>query len=212
MIIKIVELFSSIQGEGRYCGVPAFFIRLSGCTRNCFWCDSKYHTQGKEWEVEELVELILKEQPLFIVWTGGEPLAQFPAILEVLKNLERDSDGYIIDNHLETNGDLIGELIPFEMLSVFDYICCSPKDVKVAKMISAYVEYQHPELDIKVVTDLQKINSDLLEYATTLMPLTTPDSLRNGLIKRNVWDYCVAHNLKYSPRLHIDVWGNKKGV
>lgn len=45
--IKISEVFPSIQGEGPYAGIPMLFIRVSGCTRACPWCDTKYHTKGQ---------------------------------------------------------------------------------------------------------------------------------------------------------------------
>ena len=58
MKLKISETFESIQGEGRYAGVPSLFIRTSGCNLRCWWCDTPYtshHPEGGMIEVGALV-------------------------------------------------------------------------------------------------------------------------------------------------------------
>jgi putative chitinase len=56
--MRVNEIFCSIQGEGKYAGCPAIFIRLSGCTRKCSFCDTKYHTNGKEMSVEDVPDYL----------------------------------------------------------------------------------------------------------------------------------------------------------
>ena len=53
--MKINEIFESVQGEGRAQGKPVIFIRLSGCTRKCDFCDTTYHTKYTEMSPEELI-------------------------------------------------------------------------------------------------------------------------------------------------------------
>jgi len=202
--MKISEIFPSIQGEGTSQGYPVLFIRTSGCTRNCDFCDTKYHKEGKELSVKEVVAQINKSNLDTVVWTGGEPLLQIKEIEEVIYSTNKLYD-------LETNGDLILTKKYLNDLNVlFDYICVSPKSLEVAKRIHSFSLSFN--LDIKVVTDLDKVNVNLIKYATTLMPLTTNGKKETNLIQRRVWNYCVNHNLFYSARMHVNVWGViKKG-
>jgi len=195
--MKINEMFSSLQGEGMYNGFPVIFLRLSKCTRACSYCDTKYHKNGVETNINELIRKIKKFRRKTIVWTGGEPTLQIGEIYTVIKLLGKD---YI--HHIETNGDMIVNY------DYFDYVCFSPKDEKTAKYIYERV-YDNLNFDIKVVTDL-KINKKLIKYATMLMPLTTNNKKKDFETKQKVWNYCNKNNYKYSPRLHVDVWGTKK--
>ena len=94
------EIFESIQGEGRYAGMPALFIRLSGCNRNCEWCDTKYHNEGKEMAIHEVVNEIKKSHRDLVVWTGGEPCLQKHHVWLVLDNATD------VKHHIETNGTI----------------------------------------------------------------------------------------------------------
>jgi len=202
--MKISEIFPSIQGEGTSQGYPVLFIRTSGCTRNCDFCDTKYHKEGKELSVKEVVAQINKSNLDTVVWTGGEPLLQLKEIQEVIYSTNKLHD-------LETNGDLIlTKKYLNDLNALFDCICISPKSLEVAERThSLSLSFN---TDIKVVTDLYKVNVGLVKYATTLMPLTTNDKEETNLIQRRVWDYCVNHNLFYSARMHVNVWGViKKG-
>ena len=113
---KVSEIFYSIQGEGRHTGMPAVFLRLSGCTMGCEWCDTKYaFTDGKEMNNLEVLVELSKYPCKTVVVTGGEPTEQdLPALISVLK-----SAGHVV--HIETNGahdcDVSGA----------DFVCVSPK-------------------------------------------------------------------------------------
>lgn len=195
--MKVCEIFESIQGEGRYTGVPALFIRLSGCTRNCVWCDSKYHKEGKEMSVDQIIDIINKSKLDVVIWSGGEPMIQKMDIISVIVG----SKG--VSHNLETNGDLLEE----DDILYFDHVCISPKDKKFLSGISWIKDKSYIKVvTVKVVTDLV-VNKDLIPYATMLMPLTVCDDGENIVIRRNVWNYCVEHNIRYSPRLHVEVWG-----
>jgi len=214
--MRIVEMFEGIQGEGRYVGHPALFIRLEGCNLNCPWCDTKYAMNLKEGDyknidVRELIGKIMMQPLDMIVWTGGEPMMQYDEIAWVLKTLERR--GVNIINCLETNGLLALQSMCIDAHKLFDYICFSPKDKKTAEDLSKLAEITiGVPYDIKIVTDLDKIGTDLISCATMLMPLTTFDKKKDEEIKKKVWNYCIKANIKYSPRLHVDVWGKKRGV
>jgi hypothetical protein len=57
-----------------------------------------------------------------------------------------------------------------------------------------------------------KTNRDLIVAATLLMPLTTGNTKKDLQTQKDVWNYCVDNDIKYSPRIHRDVWGTKMGV
>lgn len=198
--IKVNEIFPSIQGEGRYIGVPSLFIRLSGCDKRCKWCDTEFLT-GKEYEIADLSYIISQTKQDQIVWTGGEPTLQLDNIVKVIGDLRVMSK----EHHLESNGYRVDE-----MVNHFDYRCFSPKNLKDA----IKVKESGRAHDIKVVTDLESVNMDLISYATMLMPLSTFDEVKDKdkEIKQKVWNYCVEHNIRYTPRTHVEVWGKKRGV
>lgn len=110
---KIVEIFRSIQGEGKYAGVPQVFIRFAGCNLNCSWCDSSHardvHAPGVlEYSPEDLWHAI---EDIWlgchsVVLTGGEPLMQVGFIKAFVPILR----AHKVAVFLETNGTLPGEL------------------------------------------------------------------------------------------------------
>ena len=210
--MKISEIFTSIQGEGRYQGTPVVFVRTSGCNRKCGFCDSKYHEIYQEYTVKELIKELEKFNVETIVWTGGEPLTQIKEIKEVIYKTN-------FYHHIETNGDLIevkrnGVFVgDYNLEIIFDYICISPKEISTAKNLINIPQYYPKEyFDIKIVTDLATVGVDMLKFATSLMPLTVYNDIKDQEIRQKVWNYCVDKNLHYSGRMHVGVWGQKKGV
>lgn len=115
-----MEMFNSLQGEGRYQGQSAFFIRLAGCDVGCVWCDVKdswERDKHPEFTVEEILAEVKKYGSRIVVVTGGEPLLwDCTDLTNALKNA-----GY--RTHLETSGStaLSGE---------WNWICLSPKKFK----------------------------------------------------------------------------------
>lgn len=76
-MLKIREIFYSLQGEARDAGKPTVFIRLTGCPLRCVYCDSEYAFYGGEWmHIEEVMEQVAAHGTDYVCVTGGEPLAQ----------------------------------------------------------------------------------------------------------------------------------------
>jgi 7-carboxy-7-deazaguanine synthase len=76
-MLKINELFHSLQGEARDAGKPTVFIRLTGCPLRCVYCDSEYAFHGGEWmHIDQILEETAAYQSKYVCVTGGEPLAQ----------------------------------------------------------------------------------------------------------------------------------------
>jgi len=103
MTVNIVEIFYSIQGEGKYLGSPMVFVRLAGCDVGCAWCDTD-HALREELSTEEAVQRIqsLALPGSFVSLTGGEPLLQADA-LKVMLPVLKEAGMRIF---LETNGIL----------------------------------------------------------------------------------------------------------
>ena len=106
MTIKLVEIFSSIQGEGKYLGSPTVFVRLAGCDVGCAWCDTDRSVR-EELSVEQTLERIsaVYLSGSFVSITGGEPLLQVDALKALLPILK----GKGMPVFLETNGILYRE-------------------------------------------------------------------------------------------------------
>ncbi|MDE6715875.1 MAG: 7-carboxy-7-deazaguanine synthase QueE, partial [Muribaculaceae bacterium] len=112
---KINEIFYSLQGEGHHTGVPAIFIRFSGCNLNCNFCDT-HHNHGKKLGVDDIIAEISKyPQAHLIVLTGGEPSLYIDS--DLLHAIKQHTDAMIA---IETNGT---HTIPPEV----DWITLSPK-------------------------------------------------------------------------------------
>jgi len=110
MIGRISEIFTSVQGEGIYAGIPMVFVRFSGCNLKCDYCDtplSRPAVAGKIQTVAEIIEDIEKElesakKVSIISFTGGEPLMHAEIISEIIPHFKKRS----IKTYLDTNGTL----------------------------------------------------------------------------------------------------------
>ena len=106
MEYKVVEKFVSINGEGKYAGQLAVFIRFQGCNLNCSYCDTDWANRadaGYEFMTEDEIYGYIKEQGVRnVTLTGGEPLIQ-PGIGELLGKLSADESLRI---EIETNGSV----------------------------------------------------------------------------------------------------------
>ena len=76
-MLKITEIFHSLQGEALQAGLPTVFIRLTGCPLRCTYCDSEYAFYGGEWmHFDDILNEVRRHQTPYVCVTGGEPLAQ----------------------------------------------------------------------------------------------------------------------------------------
>lgn len=77
-ILRISEIFTSIQGEGRDAGRPMQFVRLAGCNLKCIYCDTKFakNSTPTDYKTSELIEILNERSDLPVYVTGGEPLIQ----------------------------------------------------------------------------------------------------------------------------------------
>jgi len=100
--VKICEIFTSIQGESSYAGLPCTFIRLTGCNLRCTYCDTTYaYADGSERAAEEIMSVVRDSGVKLVEITGGEPLLQ-PDVYALIERM-LDS-GYTV--LIETNGSM----------------------------------------------------------------------------------------------------------
>jgi 7-carboxy-7-deazaguanine synthase len=76
-LLKVTEIFHSLQGEALQAGLPTVFIRLTGCPLRCVYCDSAYAFHGGKWlHIDEILAEVRRYDASYVCVTGGEPLAQ----------------------------------------------------------------------------------------------------------------------------------------
>jgi 7-carboxy-7-deazaguanine synthase len=119
---KIIEMFSSIQGEGLYAGQVQTFARFYGCNIRCGFCDESWKNKFKEYSIQRFIDSAVKENNRVISLTGGEPLLQTDFLKEALPKLKKK--GFII--YLETNGMLKNKL-----LEIIDFLDIISMDIKL---------------------------------------------------------------------------------
>lgn len=112
----LVEIFDSLQGEGRNTGRPVTFIRFAGCNLNCPWCDTEVKKRFSL-SREEILAEVKSRKPKSAILTGGEPTIQ-KEMVELVRLLK--GEGYWVG--VETNGTNAAE-----WLKEVDYVACSPK-------------------------------------------------------------------------------------
>lgn len=119
--MQVTEIYSSIQGESSFAGLPCIFVRLTGCNLRCTWCDSEYTFEGGQRMTPEEVETQVRGlAPVKLVEiTGGEPMLQEKAVLELMRRLL--ASGYTI--LLETSGERPLARVPKEVVKVVDVKC-----------------------------------------------------------------------------------------
>jgi 7-carboxy-7-deazaguanine synthase len=118
-MLRLCEIFHSIQGESTHAGLPCVFVRLSGCNLRCRWCDTAYAFHGgREMTVAEVVAEVERHGCPLVEVTGGEPLLQ-PEAVPLMEELLRRGRRVL----LETGGSLPIEGVPEGVLRIVDVKC-----------------------------------------------------------------------------------------
>src|ERR1041384_283692 len=117
--MRITEIFFSVQGESTHVGKPCVFVRLTGCSLRCIWCDTKYsYFGGKEMALDSVVAEVGKYPAKLVEVTGGEPLEQeetYPLLQMLLEG------GYTV--MLETGGHVRIDRVPASVIKIIDIKC-----------------------------------------------------------------------------------------
>lgn len=217
--LKFASIFSTIQGEGSNCGKLTTFIRLytEECFPNgsfCSFCDTiGKSTYENNLSLSDVESYLIEHEPRMVTITGGEPFAvDFDKLIELLEICNKHCE-YI---EIETNGSYLCDMPTNQKYTLytsidrfnispklkssgveFDYTKIHETPISIFKFVIGEDTF---EQDIKEIESWDKISKE----AIWLMPIT-PSS---KLFKRKLFDYCVKNKYNYSPRIHIDIFGD----
>ncbi|MGA7722913.1 MAG: radical SAM protein [Ignavibacteriaceae bacterium] len=149
-MLKVNEIYHSIQGESTKAGLPCIFIRLTYCNLRCTYCDTAYaFYDGREMNIEEILAEVRKFECKLIEITGGEPLVQKES-LELMKSLS--DEGFEV--MLETGGSLPIQDIDKRVKIIMDLKC--PSSGMLKKNLYNNIKYLKPEDEVKFVIETRE--------------------------------------------------------
>lgn len=232
----ISETFYSLQGEGVLTGVPSFFIRTSGCNLRCAWCDTPYASwrpEGTERPVADLVSEAQLHPGRHAVLTGGEPMIapELPALAAALR-----AAGFHIT--IETAGTVAPPAgLACDLASISPKLSNStpaPDSPAGAGWVARHeATRRRPEvlrawLDAGYAYQLKFVAAapaDLDEIAACVAGIDRPVPPANILLmpeartvetmrERAAWlgEACKARGWRYAHRLHVELYGNRRGT
>ena len=229
----ISEIFYSIQGEGELTGVPSVFVRSSGCNLRCAWCDTPYASWNPEGDLRTVPQILAEVQKhqaaRHVVLTGGEPMVakDIRLLAKEIKTL-----GHHIT--IETAATVAPQGIACDLASLSPKLLNSAPDAQEhgawrkkheatrwqPDVVRAWVDqypYQfkfvvsRPEDIEELEHMLAALRREIPRHKVLLMPeATTLDKMRG----RAGWlgELCKTRGYRYAHRLHIELYGNKRGT
>jgi 7-carboxy-7-deazaguanine synthase len=227
--MKISEIFYSIQGEGSLVGVPSVFVRTSGCNLRCTWCDTPYTSwspEGQEFSIAQILEAVAQFHASHIVLTGGEPMIA-PQVVSLTGQLR--SAGMHIT--IETAGTVHAPVI-CDLMSISPKLSNSTpieRDggrwaaqhdrLRFQPDILRRLTSEYPfQLKFVISSEADLPEIEMIRETCSAEPshvILMPEGItREVLHERALWitEICKARGYRFSPRLHVDIWGNKRGV
>lgn len=229
--MRIAEIFHSIQGEGELTGVPSVFIRTSGCNLRCQWCDTRYASwepEGAELSEASILERVAEHPVRHVVLTGGEPMVArgIHALAAALR-----AGGYHIT--IETAATVPPEGIACDLASLSPKLAHSQPTTlgpgwaekhealrRQPAVLRQWIEYSDFQLKfvLESEADLEEMEGLLAETGTEIPPwkvqLMPQGITRELLLARQsaLLDLCKKRGYRYCARLHIDLFGNRRGT
>ena len=226
----ISEIFHTLQGEGRYTGVPCIFVRTSGCNLRCSWCDTPYtswNPEGRQMSVAAIVaETAAWSAVPCAVITGGEPLLQkdLAPLVDALRERGHHTT-------IETAGTVFQPEVRPDLFSLSPKLANSTPDPVHAAERTLHLRNNSFEplprflesgIDLQFKFVLQDAQ-DTAEVVRLVEELSIPRHrvflMPEGvegkqLRERGRWvaEICKREGFSYSGRLHIDLWGNTRGT
>ena len=206
-MLKVNEIFYSIQGESSFAGLPCVFVRLTGCNLRCCWCDTAYaYEEGREKSAEEILALIREYPCRLVEITGGEPLLQkdTPGLARLL--LDR---GYSV--LVETNGSQNIDSLDSRCVRIMDIKCPSSRESEnndvanlerltardeVKFVIGSREDYDYAKSFLPKLPGSIKIKNI---HFSPLYGIMTPVMLAGWMLEDSV-------RARLSPQLHKVIW------
>ena len=227
--MKIAEIFYSIQGEGGLVGTPSVFVRTSGCNLRCAWCDTPYTSwapEGSDRTVPSIVTEVRGYRAAHVVITGGEPLIS-PGIVELTEQF-REAGLHIT---IETAGTVF-QPVACDLMSISPKLANSTPVEReggrwasqherlrfqpgVLRLLMAACDYQL-KFVIASPEDLPEVEAIVCEVgADRAKVVLMPEGIEPSVLRdRSLWLVEIAkrEGFRFSPRLHVDLYGNRRGV
>jgi 7-carboxy-7-deazaguanine synthase len=226
--LKVSESFESLQGEGVSAGAPAFFLRLAQCNLHCTWCDTKYtwdferyryEDEVRERSVADTAQLVNASRTRRLVLTGGEPLLQQRALKEFFARLAPD-----IVVEVETNGTLAPEPESLRRVNQWNVSvklssAGDPEQFRIRpEVLAIFRDSERAYLKLVVHSDADYAEADALvsrfawPNASVLFMPEAND--REQLRSRSfaVAEAARKRGFRFSSRLHLELWGGKRGT
>jgi 7-carboxy-7-deazaguanine synthase len=210
-VLKIHEIFHSLQGESTRVGLPTVFVRLTGCPLRCGYCDTAYAFQGGEnMTLQQILERVASYGAHYVTVTGGEPLAQKQCI-PLLKML--CDAGY--DVSLETGGSLDTSHVDPRVSVILDIK--TPGSGEVQKNLWANLQHLKSSDEVKFVLcdreDYEWAKQVLAdqEIASKCTVLFSP--VYSQLNPTDLADWVLQDRLpvRMQMQLHKILWGETPG-
>jgi len=205
-MLRVTEIFYSIQGESSHAGRPCAFVRLTGCNLRCRWCDSEYtFTGGEKMSIDEILGKIKRYGTNLVEVTGGEPLAQ----AESLNLIERLCDeGFEV--LIETSGSIDIAPVDRRATIILDIKC--PGSGEVEKNRWENLQHLKPNDEIKFVI------ADRADYDWARRVIEQRNLNRWTVLLSPVWgemdlqslaEWMLADGVpaRLQTQLHKHIWG-----
>ena len=205
-MLKVNEIFYSIQGESSYLGIPFVFVRLTGCNLKCSYCDTKYaYEEGEEFELEQVIEEIKKYKCRYVEITGGEPLLQDETPFLVDSLIDKDFTVLV-----ETNGTKDINVLSDKAVIIMDIKC--PSSGEMDKMDWGNIKKLDEKDEVKfVISDRadydwakEIINERALTYKAKILLSPVKAKMDPALLA----GWILEDNLKvrFQIQLHKVLW------
>ncbi len=214
MVLKVNEIFYSIQGESSRSGYPSVFIRLTGCNLRCSYCDTTYaYEDGEEMAIDRILEEIKKFNCRLVEVTGGEPLLQADTPVLVRKLLD---DGYTV--MLETNGSLDIGKIDGRCIKIIDVKC--PSSGEQEKILFSNFGKMNKNDELKFVIETREDYNYAKDQLSRDDMITLPGNIHfspvfGKLSPQTLSAWILEDNLnaRMTLQLHKLIWPDKdRGV
>jgi 7-carboxy-7-deazaguanine synthase len=223
--MRIAEIFYSVQGEGTLAGVPSIFVRTSGCNLRCSWCDTPYTSwkpEGGDLSVDEILDRAAEfSTARHVVLTGGEPMIA-PGIVELSQRIRKGGMHITI----ETAGTVFAP-VECDLMSISPKLSNSTPDgpfraqherlrsqPEVLRRLMAACDYQL-KFVIAREEDVDEARAVASEAgAPACKVILMPEGITaETLDRRGAWvaEICKQYGFRFSPRLHVHLYGNRRG-
>lgn len=232
--MRIAELFYSLQGEGSLIGMPSVFVRTSGCNLRCSWCDTPYASwspEGTEMSVQEILAAVVRHPARHVVITGGEPM--LAKDLCQLLALLREKGWHVT---LETAGTVPPGGAQVDLASLSPKLANSTpvaaragpgwvekhertrlQPAVLRQWLEEAADYQL-KFVIADAADLDEMRSVIASIGVPVPPekiLLMPEGTRVEAMRSRydlLVEACKTHGWRFSPRLHLELFGNRRGT